>query len=74
MTRARMATTRTCGYHVNSEDAGKSHALLGECLAAMLVECCVHQVTSIGGANKMAHQRQGQQLNFSYCMWLSILA
>ena len=69
MTRARMATTRTCGYHVNSEDAGKSHAIIGECLATMLFECCVDQVTSVGDANKMAHQRQGQQLNFSYCVW-----
>ena len=48
---------------------GKSHAIIGECLATMLFECCVDQVTSVGDANKMAHQRQGQQLNFSYCVW-----
>ncbi len=68
MTCARMATTRTCVYHVNNEDAGKSHAITGECLATMIYECFVHQVTTIGDANKMAYQRQGQQLNFSYCM------
>ena len=34
----------------------------------MLYEC-VHQVTTVGDANKMAHQTRGQQLNFSYCMW-----
>ena len=41
---------------------------MGACLATMLFECCVRQVTSIGDANKMAHQGQGQHLNFSFCM------
>ena len=65
MTRARMAATRTCACHVNNEDAGKSHAIAGDCLATRLYECFVYQVTTIGDANKMAYQRQGQQLNFS---------
>ena len=34
----------------------------------MLYECFVLQVTTIGDANKMAHQRHGQQFKFSYCM------
>ena len=38
MTPARMAATRTCVCHVNNEDAGKSRALTGECLASTLYE------------------------------------
>ena len=66
MTRARMAATRSCVYYVSNADAGKWHAI--ECLATMLYECFVLQVTTIGDANKMAHQRHGQQFKFSYCM------
>ena len=60
----RMAATRTCVCHVNNEDAGKSHAIAGEWLAA-IYECFVRPVATISDANKMAHQRQGQQLNCS---------
>jgi len=69
MTRARMAAARSCVCYVSNEDAGKWRAMTGECLAATLYECFVHQVTTIGDADKMAQQRHGQQLNFSYCMW-----
>ena len=63
-----MAATRSCVCYVSNEDAGKWHAIAGECLATMLYKCFVHQVTTIGDANKMAHQ-SGQQLHFSYCVW-----
>ena len=66
MTRARMAATRSCVCYVSNEDAGKWHAI--ECLATMLYER-VHQVTTVGDANKMARRRRGQQLHFSYCVW-----
>ena len=69
MTRARTPVTRVCIYHVNNADAGKSHSITGECLAHMMYECAVHQVSVIGGdANKMAYQKQGQQRNASYGM------
>ena len=60
MARARMAATRSCVCFVSNEDAGKWHAITGECLATMLYKCFVHQVASIGDANQMAHQRQGR--------------
>ena len=69
LTRATMAATRSCVCFASNEDAGKWHAITGECLAAMLYECFVHQTTTIGDASKMAHRRRGQQLNFLYCMW-----
>ena len=69
MTRARMTVTRVCIYHVDNVEAGKSHSITGECLAHMMYECVVHQVTIIAGdANKMAYQKQGQQLDGSYGM------
>ena len=69
MTRARMSVTRVCIYHIDNVEAGKSHSITGECLAHMMYECVVHQVTIIGGdANKMAYQEQGQQLDESYGM------
>ena len=69
MTRARMPVTRVCIYHVNNAEAGKSHSITGECLAHMMYECAIHQVSVIGGdANKMAYQKQGQQKNASYGM------
>ena len=69
MTRARMPITRVCIYHIDNVEAGKSHAFTGECLAHMMYERMVHQVTVVGrDANKMAYQRQGQQLNASYGM------
>ena len=69
MRRARMTTTRVCVYHVHNVEAGKSHSITGECLAQMMYECVVHQVTIIGGdANKMCYQKAGQQLNCSYGM------
>ena len=69
MMRARMTSTRVCIYHVDNVDAGKSHSITGECFAEMLYECIIHQVTCIGGdANRLAYQRAGQQLNFSYGM------
>ena len=69
MTRARMPVTRVCTYHVNNAEAGKSHSISGECLAHMMYECAIHQVSVIGGdANKMAYQKQGQQRNASYGM------
>ena len=59
MTRARMTVTRVCIYHVDNVEAGKSHSITGECLALMMYECVVHQVTIIAGdANKMAYQKQ----------------
>ncbi len=61
-----------CVYHVDNVEAGKSHSLTGECLAHMMYECVVHQVTVIGGdANRMAYQKAGQQLNASYGMMAS---
>ena len=69
MTRARMTTTRVCIYHVDNAEAGKSHSITGECLAHMMYECVVHQVTIVAGdGNKMAYQKQGQQLDGSYGM------
>ena len=69
MCRARMTTTRLCIYHVDNVEAGKSHSITGECLAQMMYECVVHQVTIIGGdANRMAYQKAGQQLNSSFSM------
>ena len=69
MTRARMSTTRVCIYHVDHDSAGKSHSITGECLAHMMYECVVHQVTIVAGdANKMAYQKQGIQLDGSYGM------
>ena len=69
MTRARMTTTRVCIYHIDNVEAGKSHSITGECLAHMMYECVVHQVTIVAGdANKMAYQKQGQQLEGSYGM------
>ena len=61
--------TGVCIYHVDKFEAGKAHAITGECLAHMMYECVVHQVSVIGGgANKMGYQRQGQQTNASYGM------
>ena len=69
MCRARMTTTRVCVYHADNAEASKSHSNTGECLARMMYECVVHQVTIIGGdANKMCYQKAGQQLNCSYGM------
>ena len=69
MTRARMTVTRVCINHVDNVEAGKSHSITGDCLAHMMYECVVHQVTIIGGdANKMAYQKQGQQLDGSFVM------
>ena len=69
MTRARMSVTRVCVYHIDNVDAGKSHSITGECLAHMLYECVVHQVTiAAGDANKMACQKQGVQCDGSYGM------
>ena len=69
MTRARMTTTRVCVYHVDHDSAGKSHSITGECLAHMLYECVVHQVTIVAGdANKLAYQKQGIQLDGSFGM------
>ena len=69
MTRARMTTTRVCVYHIDNVEAGKSHSITGECLAHMMYECVVHQVKIVvGDANKMAYQKQGQQLDGSYGM------
>ena len=60
MTRARMSVTRVCIYHIDNVEAGKSHSITGECLAHMMYECVVHQVTIIGGdGSKMAYQKQG---------------
>ena len=57
MTRARMSVTRVCIYHIDNVEAGKSHSITGECLAHMMYECVVHQVTIIGGdGSKMAYQ------------------
>lgn len=69
MMRARMTSTRVCIYHVDNVDAGKARSITGECFAEMLYECVIHQVTCIGGdANRLAYQKAGQQLNFSYGM------
>ena len=69
MTRARMSTTRVCVYHVDHDSAGKGHSITGECLAHMLYECVVHQVTIVAGdANKLAYQKQGIQLDGSFGM------
>ena len=69
MTRARMTTTRVCFYHIDNVEAGNSHSITGECLAHMMYECVVHQVTIVAGdANKMAYQKQGPQLDGSYGM------
>ena len=69
MMRARMTSTRVCIYHVNNVEAGKARSITGECFAEMLYECVIHQVTCIGGdANRLAYQKAGQQLNFSYGM------
>ena len=42
-----------------------NHMQSREWLAAMLYECFVHRVATIGDANEMAHQRQGLQPNCS---------
>ena len=69
MTRARMSVTRVCVYHIDNVEAGKSHSITGECLAHMMYECVVHQITILGGdANKMAYQKQGNQCDGSYGM------
>ena len=69
MTSARMPVPRVCIYHVDSAEPGKAHAITGEVLARMMYECVVHQVSVTGGdANKMAYQKQGQQLNASYSL------
>ena len=69
MTRARMSVARVCVYHIDNVEAGKAHSITGECLAHMMYECVVRQVTLIGGdANKMEYQKQGQQLDRSYGM------
>ena len=69
MTRARMSTTRVCVYHVDHDSATKGHQITGECLAHMLYECVVHQVTICAGdANKLAYQKQGNQLDGSFGM------
>ena len=69
MTRPRITTTRICVYYVDHDSAGKSHSITGECLAHMLYECVVHQVTIVAGdANKMAYQKQGIQLDGSFGM------
>ncbi len=49
MTRARMPVTRVCVYNIDNIEAGKSHSITGECLAHMMYECIVHQVSLIGG-------------------------
>ncbi len=71
-----MATARTCVYHVNNEDAGKSHAIAGEYLATItiLYECFVRQVTTIGDANKMAYQGKANNSTFRIACRLFILA
>ena len=62
-----MPVTRVCIHHVNNAEAGKSLFITGECLAHMMYECAIHQVSVIGGdANKMAYQKQGQEKNASY--------
>ena len=69
MTRARMSTTRVCVYHIDHDSVGKTHAITGECLAHMLYEYVVHQVTIVAGdANKLAYQKQGIQLDGSFGM------
>ena len=75
ITRARMSTTRACIYHVNNEDAVKAHAITVECLAHMMFECFVQQVTAIGGdANKVACQHRAPDWkNFLWNERLSIL-
>ena len=50
---------------LSCQDAGKSHAIAGEWLAAMLYECFARRVVTVSDANKTARQRQGQQLNCS---------
>jgi len=42
-----------------------NHMQSRDWLAAMLYECFVHRVATIGDANEMAHQRQGLQPNCS---------
>ena len=69
MTRARMATTRVCIYHIDNKEAGSAHSITGECLAHMFYECIIHQVTILAGdANKMAYQKQGNQCDGRFGM------
>ena len=56
LTRARMAMTRVCVYHVSQFYVGKSQAIVGEIIAHMVWECIHHEVDIIAGdGNKAAY-------------------